>query len=142
MPESGHGSDACGSMWHAPPCSESAAQKKSSRPQRRGLQRSPSGGPEEESPIPSNSVTPFASYYPSDEVQNEAEVRGSTPVSANERCPFSQQKTEGKSRLKSHLGLKNSRSSVLDFTFLSLPLIPRGEGAGCFWEFSRFSLQN
>ena len=31
---------------------ESAAQKKSFRPQRRGLQRSPSGDPEEESPIP------------------------------------------------------------------------------------------
>ena len=26
----------------------------------------------------------FASYFPSDEVQNEAEVRGSTPVSAND----------------------------------------------------------
>jgi hypothetical protein len=37
MPESGHGSDACGSKWHAPPCSESAAQKRSFRPQRRGL---------------------------------------------------------------------------------------------------------
>ena len=36
----------------APPCSESAAQKKSFRPQRRRLQRSPSGDPEEESPIP------------------------------------------------------------------------------------------
>ena len=38
MPESGHGSDACGSKWHAPPCSESAAQKRSFRPQRRGLE--------------------------------------------------------------------------------------------------------
>ena len=43
MPESGHGSDACGSKWHAPPCSESAAQKKSFRPTRRGLQRSLGG---------------------------------------------------------------------------------------------------
>ena len=33
-------------------CSESAAQKKSFLPQRRGLQRSPSGDPEEESPNP------------------------------------------------------------------------------------------
>ena len=48
---SGHGSDGSGRKWHAPPCSESAAQKKSFRPQRRGLQRSPSGDPEEESPI-------------------------------------------------------------------------------------------
>ena len=49
---SGHGSDGSGRKWHAPPCSESAVQKKSFRPQRRGLQRSPSGDPEEESPIP------------------------------------------------------------------------------------------
>jgi hypothetical protein len=47
-----HGSDGSGLKWHAPPCSESAAQKKTFRPQRRGLQRSPSGDPEEESPIP------------------------------------------------------------------------------------------
>jgi len=26
----------------------------------------------------------FASHFPSDEVQNEAEIRGSTPVSAND----------------------------------------------------------
>jgi len=49
---SGHGSDGSGPKWHAPPCSESAAQKKSFHSQRRGLQRSPSGDPEEESPIP------------------------------------------------------------------------------------------
>ena len=49
---SGHGSDVSGPKWHAPPCSESAAQKKSFRSQRRGVQRSPSGDPEEESPIP------------------------------------------------------------------------------------------
>jgi len=47
-----HGSDGSVLKWHAPPCSGSAAQKKSFRPQRRGLQRSPSGDPEEESPIP------------------------------------------------------------------------------------------
>jgi hypothetical protein len=29
---SGHGSDGSGKKWHAPPCSESAAQKKSFRP--------------------------------------------------------------------------------------------------------------
>jgi len=33
---SGHGSDGSGPKWHAPPCSESAAQKKSFRPQWRG----------------------------------------------------------------------------------------------------------
>ena len=49
---SGHGSDGSGRKLHAPPCSESAAQKKSFRPQRSGLQQSPSGDPEEESPIP------------------------------------------------------------------------------------------
>ena len=65
------------------------------------------GDPEEESPSPSNCVTPFAckllseqgfgfrkadvvecrvfaSHFPSDEVQNETGVRGSTPVSAND----------------------------------------------------------
>ena len=49
---SGHGSDDSGPKWHAPPCTESAAQNKNFRPQRRGLQRSPSGDPEAESPIP------------------------------------------------------------------------------------------
>ena len=33
---SGHGSDGSGRKWHAPPCSESAAQKNNFRPQRRG----------------------------------------------------------------------------------------------------------
>ena len=50
-PTSGHGRDDSGPKWHAPLRSESAAQKKSFRPQRRGLQRSLSGDPEEESPI-------------------------------------------------------------------------------------------
>jgi hypothetical protein len=44
--------DGSGLKFYAPLCSESAAQKKSFRPQRRGLQRSPLGNPEEESPTP------------------------------------------------------------------------------------------
>ena len=48
---SDHGSDGSGLKWGAPPCSESTIQQKSFRPQRKGLQRSPSGDPEEESPI-------------------------------------------------------------------------------------------
>jgi len=99
---SGHGSDGSGLKWHAPPCSESAAQKKSFRPQRRGIQRSPQAIQEKSRPSPSNCVTPSAckllsergfgfrianvvecrvsaSHFPSDAVQNEAVVRGSTP---------------------------------------------------------------
>ena len=49
---SGLGSDDSGPKRHTPPCSESAAQKKSFCPQRRGLKRSPSGDPGVESPIP------------------------------------------------------------------------------------------
>ena len=48
---SGHGIDDSGPKWPALPCSECAGQKNSFRPQRRGLQRSLAGDPEEESPI-------------------------------------------------------------------------------------------
>ena len=39
---SGHGSDGSGPKWHAPPCSESAAQKKSFRSHEAGLGHTPS----------------------------------------------------------------------------------------------------
>ena len=48
------------SGWRAPPCSESAAQKKSFCPQRRGLLRSLSGDPEEELPIPEQLRDPIS----------------------------------------------------------------------------------
>ena len=60
---SGHGSDDSGPKWHAP-CSESAPQKKTFHPQRRGLRstKSLSGDPEEESP--SSSIFVHGQYLP------------------------------------------------------------------------------
>ena len=96
---SGHGSDGSGRKWNAPPCSESAAQKESFRPQRRVYNEVLQAIQKKSRPSPSNCVTPFAckllpeqgfgfrkanviefhvfaSHFPCDEVQNEAEVRG------------------------------------------------------------------
>jgi hypothetical protein len=57
----GRGSDDSGPKWHDPPCSRSTTLTKSFRPQRRGLLRSLTGDPEEESPIPEQlRETPFA----------------------------------------------------------------------------------
>ena len=60
----GHGSDGSGPKWHAPPRSESAAQKKSFRPHRRDYNEVPQATQKKSRPSPSNCVTTliFGSY--------------------------------------------------------------------------------
>ena len=107
--------DDSGPKWHAPPCSESAQLKRRVSARRGGdYNEVPQAIQKKSRPSPSNCVTPsacklkseqgfgfrkanvvecrvFASHFPSDEVQNEAEVRarGSTPVSPTFLVPLS-----------------------------------------------------